>query len=49
MFDNQNLENIYLLDFGVTKFEKNSETDVLGISYFYSAPEVSIIDKSLIS
>ena len=49
MFDNLNCKKIFLLDFGTTKFEKTAETEILGMSYFYSAPEVSITDKSLIS
>ena len=49
MFKNQNCKKIFLLDFGITKFEKTAETEILGMSYFYSAPEISITDKSLIS
>ena len=49
MFNNPNCKKIFLLDFGITKFERNSETEILGMSSFYSAPEVSITDKSLVS
>ena len=49
MFSNQNCKKLFLLDFGITKFEKTAETEILGISYFYSAPEISITEKSLIS
>ena len=49
MFKNQSCKKIFLLDFGITKFEKNFETEILGMSYFYSAPEVSLTNKSLVS
>ena len=49
MFNNQNCKKIFLLDFGITKFEKTAETEMLGMSYFYSAPEVSKTDKLLVT
>ena len=49
MFENKSCKKIFLLDFGITKFEKNLETEILGMSYFYSAPEVSLTNKSLVS
>ena len=49
MFETADCTNIVLLDFGITKFEHNEKTEIIGMSYFYSAPEVSIIQKSLVS
>ena len=31
------------------KFEKNAETEMIGMSHYYSAPEVNITNKALVS
>ena len=49
MFENISCKKIFLVDFGITKFEKTLETEILGISHVYSAPEVSLTNKSLVS
>ena len=43
MFITSNLDEIVLLDFGVSKISKeNLSTSIYGFSYRYSSPEVSI-------
>ena len=50
MLEESSHEKIILLDFGITKiFKDNLDTDVTAISYFYSSPEVSNIDKSRVT
>eukprot|EP00828_Plagiopyla_frontata_P014800 TRINITY_DN1928_c0_g3_i3.p1 TRINITY_DN1928_c0_g3~~TRINITY_DN1928_c0_g3_i3.p1 ORF type:complete len:223 (+),score=7.11 TRINITY_DN1928_c0_g3_i3:228-896(+) len=51
IFKDANLKDICLLDFGISKIQKDStkSTDVLGISYFYCPPEVSQTERSLVS
>lgn len=47
VFKNSSFKKIILLDFGISKIEKNNNnTNILAISYHYSAPEVKDYDKS---
>ena len=44
VFNSNKLKKIILIDFGISKIAKeNEETDVLGMSYCYCAPEVKEI------
>ena len=50
IFKSSKYKKLLLIDFGISKiFKQNKETEILGFSYCYSAPEVSIEEKSMIS
>eukprot|EP00828_Plagiopyla_frontata_P007063 TRINITY_DN13243_c0_g1_i1.p1 TRINITY_DN13243_c0_g1~~TRINITY_DN13243_c0_g1_i1.p1 ORF type:complete len:275 (-),score=36.01 TRINITY_DN13243_c0_g1_i1:38-862(-) len=51
IFKDESLQNICLLDFGISKIQNDGtqSTDVLGLSYFYCPPEISQTEKSKIS
>ena len=42
MFKNEDLKEIVIIDFGISKIFKNETTKPIGLSKYYSAPEVSI-------
>lgn len=46
IFENEGLQNILLLDFGISKIERENQiTEVIGISHCYCPPE--IIDNGI--
>ena len=50
MFKTHKLDSIVLLDFGISKIEKeDASTDIIGLSLRYCSPEVSIGKKLKIS
>ena len=51
MFTTKNCNHIALLDFSISEIQKNSanNTNILGINYFYSPPEVDMTAKCNIS
>ena len=50
VFNSHKFKKIILLDFGISKIAKeNEETDVIGMSYCYCAPEIKEASKCQVS